>query len=152
MNTKNEKNTPVLGRDIPWKDIEKEAFRAINFTPMGVIEKGKIKTISINVPYAFLTVESPKLKQESTIWVVHKVDFTILWKAYKERGINPNEEVIVFCPPYTKKSIFKVFSGLLPRLWIYIYPSGHLEGIYDNKIKPGEWFEPLAEFTPDNYR
>jgi hypothetical protein len=69
----NNTKTSVIGNDIPWKDVEEKPLRVVTFTPLGLIENGKIKTTSTNLPYALLSVESPILPQQSQIWVVNKV-------------------------------------------------------------------------------
>jgi hypothetical protein len=145
---------PVLGRDIPWKQVKGEALRVTHFLPVGTIENGKIKIDSLTSPYATLSVESPKLKQESEIMVVNRIDFSNLWKAYKERGIDPKEEVLVFCVPVFRHKLFKMFYAPMARLQIYIYPKGHFEEICDKNFKRDnteEWLEPLAKYIPPDY-
>jgi hypothetical protein len=147
-------NKPILGKDIPWKQIESVAFRVTRFLPIGTIENGKIKIDSLTSPYATLSFESSKLSQESEILVVNRIDFSNLWKAYKERGIDPKEEVLVFCVPVFRHKLLKIFYAPMARLQIYIYPKGHFEEICDKNFKSGdkeEWLEPLAKYVPQDY-
>jgi hypothetical protein len=59
-------NSPVIGKDIPFKGIEGEALRIIDFFPISIVENGKIKDFSKGLPYATLEVESPILSQKSS--------------------------------------------------------------------------------------
>jgi hypothetical protein len=84
MEQEGKRDYVVLGKDIPWASFEGEALRIIHFTPMAIIEKGKIQDISVTLPYAILSVESPKIPQGSHLLVVNKVDFQNLWAVYKD--------------------------------------------------------------------
>jgi hypothetical protein len=155
MAQEGEKDYPVLGKDIPWTSFEYEALRVTNFTPLAIIENSKIKDVSVSLPYAMLLVESPKLPQESRLLVVNKVDFQNLWAVYKERGVNPEEEVIVFCVPFYRNKLLRLFNSSMPRLHIYIFPKGRLEQVYDSDFKPkdaGAWLTPIAEYIPKHYK
>lgn len=147
-----DKNKPVLGTDIRWKDIKGETFRVTHFLFIATMENGKIKTDSLTDPYAVLSVESPGLKEESEIAVVNRTDFYNLWKAVKERAIDPNEEVLVVYRPVFRAKLFKFLAAPMAKLHVYIFPAGHLEEMYDKNFKPADadkWKEPLAKFSPD---
>jgi hypothetical protein len=154
MKDNNEKDFLVLGKDITWLSIEGEALRITHFTPFATMDKGKIKSSSLTMPYAILSVESPKLPQEANIVVVNKVDFKNLWLVFQDRGINSNEEAIVCCVPFFRNILLKRLSNAMPRLHIYIYPKGHLEETNDPNFKPANtraWFKPIAKYAPKNY-
>ena len=141
----------LVGKDIPWKVIEEEACRVKHFTPFGHIEGGKIKGARPGFPYAVLSVESPKLPNKASIPVVHKVDFQHLWEVFEERGVGPDEEVIICYVPFFRNGPMRILSGFFPRLYIYIYPKGHLEEAYDPNSHPHDpegWFRPIAEWKP----
>jgi hypothetical protein len=155
MEQESERDYLVLGKDIPWASFEGEALRITHFTPLAIIENGKIKATSLTLPYAILSVESPKIPQESHILVINKVDFQNLWAVYKDRGVNSEEEVIVFCVPFYRSKLLKPINNSMPRLHIYIFPKGRLEQIHDPNFKPndaGAWLTPIAKYTPKYYK
>lgn len=148
MNNRDE--SLIIGKDIPWENIEKDDLRVKDFTPFALVEQGKIKSPSTLLPYASLLVESPILPNEATLPVVHKVDFRNLWEVFKERGVKPEEEVVVFYAPSRG-----ILSTLKPKLHIYIYPKGHQEKIHNPKFESGldtktwrKWIKPIAEWHP----
>jgi len=145
MPTSNE--SLIIGKDIPWKDIQEEDLRVKHFTPFAIIEGGKVKATSMLLPYASLIVESPKLPEETYLPVTHKIDFRNLWEVFKERGVKDNEEVLVFYVPSSG-----IFSAVKPKLHIFIYPKGHQEEIYNPNFTPDNsemWFKPIAEWQPE---
>jgi len=114
----------VLGKDIPWKTIEGDALRITHFTPFAAMDEGKIKSHSLTMPYAILSVESPKLPQESNIVVVNKVDFQNLWSLFQDRGINSEEEAIVCCVPFFRNILLKLFSDSIQDFTFMYTPRG----------------------------
>ncbi len=145
---------PVIGKDIPWKLIEKEACRIKHFTPLAKVEVDKVLAFSRGMPYALLRVESPKLPQEAVMPVVHRLDFKNLWEIFKQRGVGKEEEVLVFYVPFFGKGLKRFLSTGLPKLHLYIYPSGHLEEMYDSEFQPSDvrtWFQPTAVWRPKGY-
>ena len=146
MGTPKESETLLIGKDIPWESIEKEDLRVIHFAPLAEVRDSKIKGPLGLLPYGLLTVESPLIPREATLPVTHKVDFHNLWDIFKVRGVNPDEEVLVF---YAPSSGF--LSRIKPKLHIFIYPKGHQEEIHNPDFKtkdPQSWFKPIAEWRP----
>lgn len=149
-------NGPILGKDIPWDTIDSEVCRVLKFTPHGKIENNQIKAIP-NFPYAFLTIECNKLQGRATLYVTHKLDFTNLWKAYKERGVKEDEEVLVmWSNKHYKSWLIKLASAIMPKLWIMVCKKGAYELMTDKTYKPELTGEarflakrPLAEWKPD---
>lgn len=147
----------LIGRDIPWEAIEGEFCRVKHFTPLAIVESGKVKSASSMLPYASLLVELPKLKNahlphEASMPVVHKDDFLRLWQVFNERGVHSEEEVIVCYEPFYRS---KFFSRLTPRLHIYIFQKGHHDQTYDPSFRPDDaeaWLTPIAEYRPKNYK
>lgn len=153
MDAREHGETPLIGKDIPWKTIEGVALRVKHFTPFATTEGDKVKAISMKMPYASLLVESPHLSRESYLPVVHKVDFRNLWECFQERGVNSEEEVIVGYRPFPRKRLGKLFSPFMPKLHILIYPRGHLEEAEDPNFRPDDpiaWFKPIAEWKPEH--
>ena len=114
-------NTILIGKDIPWKNFEHHNFRVQLFSPLSRIEQGKITDPIKYMPYATITVYDPDFvtnDKELILPVVHRLDFQHLWEAYKERGISPEEEVIVRYEPRT--GIYGLFGKTLPHLLIRI--------------------------------
>jgi hypothetical protein len=148
----------VIGEGITWESIEKEACRVKHFTPLAKMEGNKVIAVSKSMPYALLKVESPKLPQEATMPVVHRLDFKNLWEIFKQRGLGEEEELLVFYVPFFEKGLKKLFSKGMPKLHFYIYPKGRLEQIYDptfEKSLDGEawrqWIKPIAKWVPKGY-
>ena len=142
----------LIGRDIPWETIEGEFCWVKHFTPMAIVESGKIRDLSKFLPYALLRVECPKVFQgEASIPVMHKQDFRNLWEVFNEREVSPEMEVLVVYAPLKRRKLVKLFSGILPSLVIQLHPKGFLERLYQEpeKGKVEEWFEsfrPIAEW------
>jgi len=137
----------VIGKDIPYETIEREFCRVKNFTPFAVIEAGKIKDISKFMPYAALSVESPRLPGEATMYVTHKLDFRHLWDVFQQRGVKAEEEVLIAYVPQKRKFL----SGAWASLYIYVFPKGHLEEMHDKNFRPSNyeaWLMPIAEWEP----
>lgn len=129
----------IIGKAIPWEAVGGEFCRVKHFTPLRIIESGKIIESSRRLPYALLAVECPKLFKEATMPVLHKLDFRNLWEVFMERkaygdtrdyGANTKEEVLVVYAPLKRRNLARLFSGILPSLVIQLYPKGQLEKIY----------------------
>jgi hypothetical protein len=148
----------LIGKDVPFKTIEKEFCRVARFAPFAVIEGGKIRDMGKSIPYAFLYLESPVLLEhkEYILGIVHRIDFSNLWEVFKVRGYDASiEEVIIaYDSSYETakyRKTFKLFSSFMPKLHVYIFPRGHLEQCYDRSFKPDDidtWFKPIAEWKP----
>ena len=171
----------LIGRDIPWEAIEGEFCRVKHFTPLAIVESGKVKSASSMLPYALLRVELPNLRghqdyqqklknvnlpREASMPVLHKLDFRNLWEVFKEidvskdlEGALTKMEVLVVYAPLKRRKLAKLFSGILPSLVIQLYPKGSLERLYEKpeKGKVEEWFNslrPIAEWDarPENLK
>jgi hypothetical protein len=119
-----------LDTDREWSEFEGESLRVLEFTPYSSIKNGKIFTGKLIEPYAhaILTLESKKVQGTIKGYVWHKLDFRNLWKVFKERKVQENEEVIIIWTKQNYKYTWqKYVSYFLPKLWIAIYPKGHLE-------------------------
>jgi len=111
-------------KDSEWSLIDGEICRVLDFIPTAVIKGGKVSSLSITVPYAAVHFECMKLPQIATGYITHKIDFTHLWKAFKERTIQQDEEVLFFWSKKHYKSYAKLFSAFLPRMWVMVCHQG----------------------------
>ena len=151
-----ERSEITLLKDKQWSIIDGEFCRIIDFVPLGLIKDRKVLALNKTTPYASITLECKKLPNKITGFICHKIDFTHLWLAFKERGIKQDEEVIIFWSKKHYKKLYKIFSPFLPRLWVMICPKGAFELEVDNNYKPeltGEarWnaTKPIAEWKPE---
>ena len=128
----------VLLKNSHWNIIDGEPCRVIDFVPMGVIKDGKVLSLNKTTSYASVRLECSKLSgREITGFICHKLDFIHLWKAFKERGIKPNEEVIIYwSAKHYKNKLYKFLSFLMPKLWVMICPKGAFELITNPNLKP----------------
>jgi len=153
--TKIYKDAKTIGKDIPWKAIEKEDCRVLDFEPIATIQKGEIKDVSKFVPYAVLLIESPKLPKGAMLPVSHREDFRNLWKVFMERTVSPEEEVIVFYMPFFKKRILNILlSTLMPKLHIHLYTKGWQEIVHRPNFRFNNLrdFQPIAKWQPKYWR
>lgn len=129
---------PVLGEDIPWKQVEGHLLRVRWCSFFASIEDG---TVKLDEPgaYAALVVESPSLTGEALIAVSSKADFRHLWELYKERQVADDEEVLLSYAPADQKRFWEPIRMLLPCLDIMVYPKGHLKQAYNPRFKPQSW-------------
>lgn len=149
-----------LDTDKEWSVIDGEFCRVLQFTPYSSVKNGKIHTDKLTEPYAhaILTLERKKVQGTMKGYIWHKIDFRNLWKVFKERTVQENEEVIII---WTKQNyrytLCRYFSYFMPKLWIAIYPKGHLEILTEPSLKPEamsykEMLSPIEEFKPDIMR
>ena len=150
------KDYPILGKDITWDTIDGDVLLAVEFNPYAKVD-GKTITSIPNYPYATLTVECTKIPQQATLYVTHKLDFQNLWNAYKVRGIQDSEEVLVFwTKKHYKSGLSKFFSSIMPKLWIRVCKKGAYKLMTDKNYKPEITGEarflaesPVIEWKPD---
>jgi hypothetical protein len=145
-NTKEQPQIAFL-KDSEWSRIEGEICRVLDFIPMAKIKNGKISPLSSTTPYASIHFECRKLPQIATGYITHKIDFTHLWIAFKERTIPPDEEVLFFWSKKHYKSYTKLFSAFLPKMWVMVCPKGAYQ-LHNPCFKPelnGEaWWKAIA--------
>lgn len=77
---------PVIGKDISWVELDKQnrsqLLRVTEFGRFASAEGGKVKAMSLAMPYGILTVECLELKSSFTLLVTQRLDFLHLWYAY----------------------------------------------------------------------
>lgn len=149
-------NETTLRKDSEWSMVDGEPCRIIDFTPFAKLENGQVVAQNKTEPYASIVFECAKLSQQTKGFITHKMDFQHLWKAFKERGVEPNEEVIIFWSKKQLKSYAKILSIFMPRLWVMICPKGAFELMSNPNFRPklgGEagWKaqRPIVEWKPE---
>lgn len=127
----------ILLQDRDWNIIDSEPCRVIDFNPIASFKNNKLY-MPLKMPYASINVESKKVNKIIKGFITHKVDFISLWKAFKERTIKGNEEVIIFWSirNYKYKLLKFLPSPLFPKLWVMICPKGAYELMTNPNYKP----------------
>ena len=152
-----QENNIIMLKDSEWSIIDGEPCRVIDFRPLlASVENDEVVAPDTTTPYAAVTLECKKIPNKITGFVTHKMDFANLWKAFKERGISDNEEVIIFWTIKHYKNIYKFSSAFLPKMWVMICPKGAFEIMTDPTWKldlTGEarWnaMKPIVEWKPE---
>ena len=127
----------ALVTDADWQPIEDYPCRVTDFVPMAKVEDGEIIAVP-NVPYAAVHLECSELSREAVGYICHRVDFIHLWAVFKERGVEPDEEVIIFWSKrhLTRFAKFLSFFTAMPRLCVMICPKGACELMTDPDCRP----------------
>jgi hypothetical protein len=152
-----ESSERTLLNDADWSPIDGEACRVLEFTPLAKVENGEV--ISVNsMPYASVSLECTKLPPDSVGFVTHKEDFQNLWSAFMERGIQEDEEAIIFWSKRHLKPSARPLSAFMPRLWVTICKKGAYELMTDPDRNPelqGEArylaIRPIEDWKPDAF-
>lgn len=128
----------TLLKNSQWSIIDGEFCRVIDFVPMASIENGKIRALNRTTPYASLHLECYKLPGcKITGFITHKLDFIHLWKAFQERGVKSNEEVIIgWSIKHYKSWLYKILASMMPKLWVMIYHKGAYELMTNPNSRP----------------
>jgi len=146
-----------MNRDKDWSVIDSEPCRVIYFTSIATVNDGKIITPKMPESYASVFLECKKFSKTVKGFVNHRLDFLNLWKAFKERDISDNEEVIIFwSSKHYKYKFLKYFSAILPKMWILVCKKGAFELMSDSNYKPElngidrwEAIKPITEWKPE---
>jgi hypothetical protein len=123
------RDTPIVGRDVPLESVKGDFLRVLHFLPLARVEDGKIRGAGVSGAYASLTVEGPPLAKPSVLLVGQKIDFKNLWAVLVDRGIGQEEELLISYAEYAERGLLKFISGGMPHLYLGIYPKGSLERI-----------------------
>lgn len=128
----------TLLKNKQWSEIDGELCRVIDFISMGSIENGKVIASDRTTPYAVIHIECKKLPEcKIDGFITHKLDFIHLWEAYKERGVKSNEEVIIcWSGKNYKNRLHKIFSFVMPKLWVMICHKGAFELMTNPSSRP----------------
>lgn len=146
----------AMHKDRDWQMLEGDACRVVDFTPMAVIEDGKVRAPSLTLSYASVTFECKKLPQVVDGFICHKVDFANLSAAIKERSLREDTEVLMFWNKKHLRGYAKLFSNLMPRFCFMLCPKGAFELLTDSAQRPelkGEArflaMRPIMQWTPE---
>lgn len=147
----------ALLKDKDWSQIDGDACRVTDFTPLGSVVDidGKVRAMDMTTPYASITIECQKLGKNITGYITHKIDFRHLWAAFKERTAREDEEVIIIWTTKNYKR-FIVASPMMPKLLVWVCPKGAFElmtdNIYNPELSSEAWhraIKPIVEWKPE---
>ena len=130
------KEPPVLGRAIPWKQVDGQFLRVRWCVFLASIQDGTVEPDPMG-SYAALGVECPTLTGQAFIVVSSEGDFRHLWELYKERLVAGDEEVLLIHVPGDERRLTRLL--LLPCLSILVYPKGHYREAYDPEFRTLDW-------------
>lgn len=140
----------TLLKDSEWGVIEGEPCRVIDFDDT-ISKLGKL------MPYASITIECKKVNKIIKGFITHKIDYIHLRKAFRERTIKENEEVIIsWSKKHYKLKLMRVFPAFWPKLWVMICQKGAFELITNPNHRPELQDEarflaekPIVEWKPE---
>ena len=138
----------ILRKDKEWSLIDSELCLVTDFLPlMGSTVKDGIAISPVtNAPYASINIECKRTQERITGFICHKMDFTHLWAAFRERGVNEaKEEVLIYwSTKHYKYKIIKLLSTCmlillgatsLPKIVVMVCP----KGTYENRANGFKW-------------
>ena len=111
------------GDEVPFARILGVPMRVENFTAFSTVNDGRVEGSRMGA-YGLLTValwtdpDAPEPILKLRLPVVHREDFKALHWLYKEQGLPPHAETLVFYSPK------KFLGGFYPRLGIHVQGSG----------------------------
>ncbi len=126
----------VLLKDKEWSSIDGELCLVKNFLPEenNLVKDDIVTSPDISKPYASIILDTVGV-ENVTGFITHKIDFTNLWKAFKERTINnEREEVLIYwTAKHYKYKFYQIISNFLlkvigvtpmPKLIVMVCPKG----------------------------
>lgn len=144
-----------LRKDSEWGKIDSEPCRVRDFVPLALVNNGVVSAPNSTDPYAYVILECKKIQGNIKGYVTHKIDFLHLWRAFEAKGTSENEEVIIFWSKKQLKTIPRLFSVFMPKLWVIVCRKGAFEIMSDPKWKPELTIElrknavwPIYEWRP----
>ena len=128
----------TLLRNSDWRVVDGEGCRVTDFVPMATIKEGKVLAINRALPYAAVHLQCKNFpNQKVTGFICHRLDFIHLWRAFKDRGVRPDEEVIIiWSGKHYKNWLYRILAFAMPRLWVMICQKGAFELIIDPSSRP----------------
>lgn len=128
---------PLIGRDIPYKSIDKDVLQVNRFGELSRVEDGKVQAFPKNLPYGFLEVEGEHFEGAAMLPLVHKDDYLHVWQAYEERGIKDNVELlVVWTDSNYKNKVFSTMKKAMPKIVVWICPKGAYRIMHENDYMP----------------
>jgi hypothetical protein len=141
---------PVFRTDDEWSALDGEPCRVKSFTANATVENGRVSGAPRGQPYASITFESRQLPEDALGFVTHKIDFLHLWRAFNERGVRDDEEVIFFWVKSHLKSVARHLGATMPKLLVWICPREAFELMTDSNFKPE--LDGMARFNAERPR
>jgi len=148
VNLSNTQSEIMLRKDREWSLIDSELCLITDFLPiLGSAVKDGIVTSSMTTePYASISIECKRTEAQVTGFICHKGDFTHLWSAFRERGVDEQkEEVLIYWSTrHYKNRAVRLLSALtlsvlgatpLPKVVVMICP----KGTYKNRADGFKW-------------
>jgi hypothetical protein len=151
----------TLLKDSEWCTLDGETCRVLKFTPLcAVVEDGRVKASKQNMPYASVVIECPSFQGKAKGFITNKVDFAMLWAAFKERaqvkgarlefqydsdgipafaakhGVATDEEVWLVWTKNNYIGGLSLMNKFLPSLIVSVCPKGAYELMTNRKVKP----------------
>lgn len=127
MRINNKQSEVILCKDEEWALIDGELCLVTNFEPMGgsVVEEKVVISPDTSIPYASIEIECESYKNAKG-FITHKIDFSHLWNAFNERGVNKEkEEVLIYWTTKRYKyELDTLGSTIMPKLIVMICPKG----------------------------
>jgi hypothetical protein len=147
----------VFLRDDEWSVIDGCECLVKEFRPMAAtVEDGKVVAPSRRLPYAAVDFVCAEFEGDATGFITHRDDFRHLWTAVNDRGIGDDEELIIIWTRQYPSWWARRTSKALPKLVVWVCPSGAYELMTDPGARPElageERFQalrPIAEWKPD---
>jgi hypothetical protein len=144
-------------RDSEWSRIDNELCLVKSFDPRATVgANGRVVSVSKSEPYASITFECTGLSEHATGYITNRADFLHLWRAFNQRGVGDDEEVVVACNKSNLKPYAKLIRVFMPGLVVMICPKDAYRLMSDPSFRPeltgmerAHASLPLAEWKPD---
>jgi hypothetical protein len=136
-------------RDSEWSQIDQELCLVKSFDPSSSVDSnGRVISASKSEPYASITFECTGLSEQATGFITNRADFRNLWRAFKERGVADDEEVVVAWTKSTLKPYARLFRVFMPGLAVMVCRKDSYRLMADPSFRPEltgiERFEALT--------
>ena len=124
----------ILLKDREWQTIAGQVCLITDFTPFALVDDDKVKSPDLATPYAVITLRCDKFSHLVKGAITQRIDFLHLWKAFKERGIKKDEEVLIVWQLPKSNFLFRLFSFGLPKLRVMIWRKGSYKTLYNTPV------------------
>ena len=140
--------------DRDWSAIDGELCLVTEFVPIATFENGQVRAINTTTPYAAVKLRRSS-GRECHGFIAHKVDFLMLWAAFKARmqidgvhlahregtevaldGLQDNEEVWLTWTAKNYRPSAWLMKRVLPRLVVTVAPKGGFELLANPDSRP----------------
>ncbi len=144
-------------RDSEWSRVDNELCLVKSFTPKASVDRnGRVVSASKSEPYAEITFECTGLSELATGFITNRADFLNLWRAFNERGVDDDEEVIVVWNKSNLKAYARLLRVFMPGLVVMVFPKDAYRLWADPSFRPeldgiarARASTPIEEWKPD---